>query len=405
MDHFALSLQARLCSSVVAAFLLLGGCSSEEAKTITIKNPLGINREAETISIPVSDLKALESKYGIENILVRPAEQEEYLVTQLVDNDQDGKMDELLFQVDMEANEEKDFVVKGEIGGAALQPKSEAVAYSRFVPERTDDYTWENDKVAFRTYGPEAQRLVEEGEPGGTLSSGIDLWLKRVEYSIIDDWYKKNLESPGYYHVDHGEGYDPYHVGISRGTGGTGVWVNDTLWVSKNFVEYKTIAAGPIRTVFELTYAPWQAGDAEVTETKRISLDLGSNLTHFQVEVKTEGDVSDYATGITLHDKKGEVFTDKNAGWFAYWEPMDGSELGTAIVMNPEKVTDFTDHRVEAADKSHLLVLTDPAGGKVEFYAGFGWKKSGQFNSPDEWTEYLADFSKRLATPLEVNFK
>src|SRR5690606_32212285 len=138
-----------------------------------------------------------------------------------------------------------------------------------------DDYAWENDRVAFRTYGPEAQRLTENNEQGGTLTSGIDAWFKKVEYPIIDKWYAENLENPGTYHKDTGEGYDPYHVGASRGIGGIGVWQNDSLYVSKNFVEYKRIANGPIRTIFELTYAPWQADKIIVKETKRISLDLG----------------------------------------------------------------------------------------------------------------------------------
>src|SRR5205085_8225450 len=98
--------------------------------------------------------------------------------------------------------------------------------YSRFVPERIDDYAWENDRVAFRTYGPVTQRIVEEGKPGGTLSSGLDCWLKRVPYPVIDKWYKKSIEG-GSYHKDEGEGYDPYHVGLSRGCGGIGVWKND----------------------------------------------------------------------------------------------------------------------------------------------------------------------------------
>ena len=41
--------------------------------------------------------------------------------------------------------------------------------FSRIVPERIDDYTWENDKVAFRTYGPAAQSLVEGGKKGASF--------------------------------------------------------------------------------------------------------------------------------------------------------------------------------------------------------------------------------------------
>ncbi|MFP3822536.1 DUF4861 family protein, partial [Bacillus sp. SIMBA_008] len=56
------------------------------------------------------------------------------------------------------------------------KPVATHTTYARFVPERIDDFAWENERVAFRTYGPEAQRLVDEGKEGGTLSSGIDIW-------------------------------------------------------------------------------------------------------------------------------------------------------------------------------------------------------------------------------------
>jgi len=39
------------------------------------------------------------------------------------------------------------------------------------------------------------------------------------------------------------------------------------------------IANGPLRTVFELGYEPWDAGDGvKVSEVKRFTLDAGHNL-------------------------------------------------------------------------------------------------------------------------------
>jgi hypothetical protein len=274
--------------------------------------------------------------------------------------------------------------------------------YSRFVPERTDDYTWENDRVAFRTYGPVAQQLVEQGKPGGTLTSGIDAWLKKVDYSVIDSWYKKNQDSAGYYHIDHGEGYDPYHVGASRGLGGLGVWDQDSLYVSRNFTGYKKLAEGPIRTIFELTYAPWQANGRTVTEKKRISLDLGSNLSRHEVSLEGDKPLSNVTLGITLHDKKGAVKANKAQGWFRYWEPMDDAWLGTGLVIASTQVQDYKDHRVSTPDQSHLLVMARPGTGPLVYYAGFGWTKSGQFKTVAEWDQYLEAFASSVAHPVQV---
>jgi len=385
--------------------ILLTGCQqSESTRTITVRNNLEMPRSSETVTVPVGEVEELVKKFGAGNLLIRDSATDSILVSQAIDTDADGTADEILFQVTLQGNEQKAFTVTGAVNAAAQRPVSKLTTYSRFVPERTDDYTWENDRVAFRTYGPVAQQLVEEGKEGGTLTSGMDAWLKRVSHPIINKWYKGNQEKAGYYHIDHGEGYDPYHVGGSRGIGGIGVLENDSLYVSKNFTAYKTISEGPIRTVFELTYAPWQANGRTITETKRISLDLGSNLSYFEEELQSDKPVPNYAVGITLHNKKGEVKASPEQGWFRYWEPMDSAMLGTGIVLPPAEVQDYKDYRVDRQDQSHLYVLTKPTDGNLTYYAGFGWSKSGQFKSKEEWDRYLADFARRLASPLEVTF-
>ncbi len=396
---------ARWSCLVVAVFNFYACKQEPQTVSITITNKLAIARASETISIPAQRVEELLEKFGAENLLVRDAATDSLLVTQALDSDGDGKADEILFQTSMEANGKKTFTVTGAEDGASRQPKSERRTYARFVPERTDDYAWENDRVAFRTYGPVAQQLVEQGKQGGTLTSGMDAWLKRVSYPIINDWYKKHEAEPGYYHIDHGEGYDPYHVGPSRGIGGTGVLVGDSLHVSKNFIAYKTIAEGPIRTVFELTYAPWQANGNTLSEIKRISLDLGSNLSLFESHLESDKPLPPVTIGVTLHEKRGEAKLNPEQGWFRYWEPMDSAHLGTAIVISPASVQDFKEHLVEKADQSHLYVTAKPDGNRVAYYAGFGWDRSGQFKSKEEWDAYLANFAKRMASPLEVKFE
>ncbi|GAA0877344.1 DUF4861 domain-containing protein [Algoriphagus jejuensis] len=383
-------------------FLLLLGCEEKEPSiTTTFSNPSEIKRTQETVSIPASQLSSLLTGHELDDILVRDEGTKTYLVVQWIDYDQDGAPEELLFQVDLDANQSKEFSILWKESGKAEQPKSTLTTYSRFVPERTDDYTWENDKVAFRTYGPEAQRLVEEGLEGGTLSSGIDLWLKKVDYSIIDSWYEKNAKEQGYYHIEHGEGHDPYHVGKSRGTGGSGVWLEDSLHISKNFVSYRTLATGPIRTVFELDYAPWSKYG--IQEKKRISLDLGSNFSKYEITLSSEQALPNYAVGITLHEGAGEVLENKEEAWFGHWEPMGDSFVGEGILVAPKDYQNhFTNYSV-VPDQSQLLILlrSNPS---LTYYAGFAWTASGDVSDKGDWEEMLQYKAKVLANPLEVTF-
>ena len=163
---------------------LLGSCNTPPV-TIHLTNNLSVERKNETVEISITDLPENLSA-NIENIGVYDPSKNTFLITQLIDLDQDGKMDQLIFQPQMAPLSEKIYHLKEEL------ERNEAMEYcfSRIVPTRIDDYTWENDRVAFRTYGPAAQALVEEGKAGGIISSGIDCWLKKVNYPVINKWYK-----------------------------------------------------------------------------------------------------------------------------------------------------------------------------------------------------------------------
>ncbi len=384
--------------SLLIAFFI--GCKQERIiKEITVSNTLEFNR-SEIVSINCSDLNLNLKDLNKDNLLIRENNKKEYVVLQWVDNDLNGEFDEMLFMAEVNANSTKEYELVWKKDGAELQPKPKIMTYSRFVPERTDDYTWENDRVAFRTYGPTAQKLVEEGKEGGTLSSGIDLWLKRVDYSIIDHWYEENTKQVGFYHIDHGEGYDPYHVGASRGAGGIGVWENDSLYTSKNFMAYRTIATGPLRTIFELNYEPWSKYN--IRETKLISLDLGSNFSKVEEILSSEIKVPNYAIGITLHEKKGETKLDTKNGVFRHWEPIDNSFLGEGIIIDGNIVTKAQVNKTEIPDQSHLLVLTNLNQHKLIYYTGFAWQKSNQVNNLEDWDSFLLKQSKFYSNPLVV---
>ncbi|QKG56300.1 DUF4861 domain-containing protein [Hymenobacter sp. BRD128] len=387
----------------LAALGLGAALAPAPTATITVRNKLRLARQSETISLPLAQLPAAVRQLAPASLRVREAKANKLLVSQLMDNNGDGKPDELLFQTEVPAGATLAFTVAA--SGEPV-PASPLTTFARFVPERTDDFAWENDRVAFRTYGPNAQELYDKKDPAGTLSSGIDCWLKRVSYPIIDKWYGRHVhEKPFAYHTDTGEGYDPYHVGSSRGVGGTGVLVGDKLYTSRNFASYKVLATGPIRTVFELTYAPWEANGRQVTEKKIISLDLGSNLTRYEEQIAADKPLPNCTIGLTLHEAKGDVKADRPAGWCRYWEKIDDSYLGTGVVVAPSYVLDYQDHRSAEKDQSQLYMVTKPQQGTVIFYAGFGWQKSGQFASAAAWDAYLAEFAQRLASPLVVTWK
>ncbi|MEO5716763.1 MAG: DUF4861 family protein, partial [Luteolibacter sp.] len=257
--------------SRAAALLAVPSLCSAAPVTITAVNGLALARSSQTLEIKAADLAALGAK-DLNMIHIADSAGKEVLC-QAVDNDGDElrKFDSVIFQADFAPNETKTFTATA--GGKQVYSKEQYKAFGRFVRERFDDFAWENDRIAHRTYGKALETW--KGEP--LTSSTIDIWSKRTPKMVVNDWYLADD-----YHADHGDGADFYSAGVSRGCGGSGLWAGDKLWVSKNFVKSTVLANGPIRVTFELEYEPYQVGNNSVRETKRITLDAGQNFDHFQ---------------------------------------------------------------------------------------------------------------------------
>jgi hypothetical protein len=385
-------------------FFIIGFCTcGARAQTLpfTVTNNLDFER-TEVVALPVDQLGDYTMLGYPDYTKIQNAATRHNQPVQWIDYDADGTPDELLFQATVTAKATASYVVSR--GNKPAEEPQAPAAFSRFVPERADDYTWENDRVAFRVYGPAGQKEALAGVPGSTLGSGVDIWLKRVKYPVINKWYAGHVKAPGFYHTDRGEGYDPYHVGGSRGTGGTGVWVNDSLQVSENFVSYKTIATGPLRTVFELTYAPWS--EYGITETKRITLDVGTNFSKFEVRLTSQKKIPNYAVGITLHrnGNAANISINKKQGSISHWEKIDDAFVGEGIVINPKSISRAFSHVTTAADQSNLLILVKPKE-FITYYAGFAWQKSGQVQSVTDFDELLNKQAQLISNPLIVNLK
>lgn len=379
---------------------ILASCFAvhSQNKMITVTNSLTVDREFETIELTKKSL-GLPSSAKLENYVIKESGSSNFLDSQAVDTNGDGTFDVLLFQPKIAASSQKDFQVLVATNPEATKTVS---CYSRFVPERIDDYAWENNKVAFRTYGPTAQKMVEDHVEGGTLTSGIDAWLKRVDYPIINKWYEMATLNTGSYHKDNGEGLDNFHVGDSRGVGGIAVKVDNKYYFSKNFTTWKTITTGPIRTSFILTYASWDAKGNKITESKLISLDYGSYLSRFEINIKGTKEI---AAGLTLHDKKGTIGTNIKEGWLSHWESLDDSELGTGLVAPKGTLTSFDNYVTNDKDLSNLYGNLTVKNNKVIYYVGFGWKKGSPFQTKQDWEAYLSSFASKINNPLVIKVK
>ena len=292
----------------------------------------------------------------------------------------------LLIEVSVAANASLKILVK-EGSPAVLKSKT----FARFVPERYDDFAWENDKVAFRMYGAALEKRKDN-------ALGMDVWSKRTSELIVDKWYENSD-----YHTDHGQGMDYYSVGNTLGGGDIAPFVNDSIYFTHNYKTWKVLDNGPLRSTFQLTYPTRNAANIPVTVTKIISIDAGSQLNKVEAIFDFQGAQSiPVVIGIVKRGIQGAVVVlNEKEGIMAYWEPesVKNGVLGLAIV-----VPDSTNKMAVA--KGHLLTFASAKSLQpYSYYSGAAWNRAGQISSAQEWVNYLSDFKEGLNSPLIVNFK
>ncbi|MFN3489693.1 MAG: DUF4861 family protein [Emticicia sp.] len=261
--------------------------------------------------------------------------------------------------------------------GKPIKPQ----AFVRYMPEANGNICWENDRVAFRVYGPPVKHRV---------SSGIDIWTKSVDYPIISKWYDQNNQGKSY-HENHGEGNDFYHVAYGRGLGGTAIWRNGKPYISAPYATHKILKNTEEEIVFELNFDAWDSGGGsdtpmKVSEKKVISLKMGTNFckvtSTFTTDSKEELTV---ALGIS-YTNKPEVVSNSKKGTLSLWESYqpENGELGTTVVVKPNQITEFSEY-----EKEKYVLLKAKSGKPITYYVGTGWSKAPQFKTKQDWLSYV----------------
>jgi Domain of unknown function (DUF4861) len=381
---------------LVAVFLLAPlplTAQVSTALTVTAVNRLHLRRQNETIELTAKDLAPLGEK-DLNKLHVHDHSGNE-LVAQSVDTDYDEyhKPDVLIFQSDFAPGETKTFTV---IAGKKREyTKADFRAYGRFVRERFDDFAWENDRIAHRTYGKAL--IAWKGEP--LTSSAIDIWSKRTSKLVINDWYMVDN-----YHSDMGEGVDDYSAGPTRGCGGSGIWANGQLFAPKNFVNSRVLANGPIRVLFELVYEPFDVNGVQMSQVLRVSLDAGSQLNHFESFYRREnGGNEPFAVALGLKKVKDEQKEFRGErGWLTIWEPMEKNlgMQGLAIVVDPSAIDKLGEDKL-----NNLLLLKSSNASPVSYWAGFAWDRAGLVATAQAWNKYVDDFAAARQSPIEFSLK
>lgn len=402
-------------SAAVVAMLV--SCSQEKGVTVSVSNPLKIDRVEEIVEISAEDvLGKLKLDETAELIIVDENNTEvPYQLT--ADN-------KIIFPATVKAQATASYsITKG-------QPSHvNTLVYGRQYPERLDDIAWENDKSAYRVYGPSFQKRGDKG-------FGYDVLTKSVSELVVEDRYAMELDKDARamikqlreegkkaeadslanaisYHIDHGNGMDCYAVGPTLG-GGTAALMPDSVIVYPYcYKDFEILDNGPLRFTVKLEFNPLTIdGDTTVVETRLIQLDKGSHLNKTTVSYTSLKKDYPLGVGLVLHEAHPDRYSmDKEGGYIAYADPTTNFKAGNGVIyvgavfpntLEQAKVQLF-EKPVSGALGHVMGINTYQPGDEFEYYWGSAWSKCG-FDD-EKWNSYLEEYAKKVRNPLSVTVK
>ncbi len=296
------------------------------------------------------------------------------------------------------------------------------VCHGQLHPERKDDFAWENDRGAYRVYGPALERSKER-------SYGIDVWTKNTPELVVDDryyiedvvtipridslyrnnWHKRDsLYRIISYHYDHGRGLDPYRVGASLGCGAPAMMVGDSIVMPYCFERYEVLDEGPLRFTVRLVQSPRMVCGVKVVEQRQITLDKGSNFCKMMVSYsppkqgELEGVSVSLCSGVVLQPEDRESYV-LGQNYVSYTDPTDQpnvhqAPLYVAVLFPNGTVT------TKRQDNHVLGIVSNYDFKPYTYYFGSAWAKY-DVRTEEEWKARIEWYLRSLQQPLKVTIK
>ena len=350
--------------------------------TVEVKNPSGIQRQ-EVVELSAADIFKRLGISGGRQFVVKNAIGNE-IPSQLT---HDGK---ILVDVAVAPSSAATITI------VTGQPQSYVnTCYGRMYPERVDDIAWENDRGAYRCYGPALQRSGED-------AYGNDVWVKNTPDLVVENRYHDELVNKLSYHVDRGYGLDCYKVGPTLGCGTPAIVNGDDIRFPYCWTSYELLDNGPLRFTVRLDYGV-------NGEHRILSLDKGSNFNKMTVWYDGITAPVDVASGVVIHTEDTEsVVLGKD--FVQYADPTDNPKNQNFQIYVAAIFPDGVDATRKVMYKNPVRGNAGHALGvkkglqpneKFTYYFGSSWSKYDCRNQK-EWQMRIDTFRSALACPLEI---
>ena len=366
------------------AFIGFASCvESKQVMTVTVTNPLGLERAGEMIEVPMSDVVAKLKLADTAQIVVLDidGQQVPYQVTY------DEKV---VFPVTVKANGTATYTIQ-----PGTPEPFNVIACGKYYSERLDDVAWENDLGGYRAYGPALQARGERG-------FGYDLFTKyNTTQPVLEGMYAEELNKEK-------------RAKIAELT--AALMQGDTIIYPYCYRTQEILDNGPLRFTVKLEFNPLVVrGDSNVIETRVITLDAGSYLNKAVISYTNLKEAMPVTTGIVLREPDGVVAADAANGYITYVDPTTDRKGGNGKIFIgaafPAQVKEAKVVLLSEKEKKerggadgHVLAISEyEPGSEYTYYWGSAWNK-GAIKTVDVWNKYVAEYAQKLRAPLTVAY-
>jgi len=385
--------------------------------TLMLTNPSKFERIDEASIYTFNDL-GVSKKDGMQLTVLHQGLPVNY---ELIDQDNNGEADSILFLSNFYPAETKEFIFtkqksekqhnlkrtqaevsiktggkwdgKSYIGGSfknvsSLTPPSQYTDHSEYI--RYEGPGLESDKVAYRFYLDWRNGF----DIFGKIENHIQL------HQVGQDGYKS-------YHEPAEWGMDILKVGKSPGLGGFGHWNGKNIEGIANVSQRSTqiLSNGKYQSAIALNYKNWLFTNGETDLNAKLTMQAGSRLVH--VELNSSNNIKAIGTTITKHKNaeliKGSMEISGHAWTYvATWGPQSVSKenLGLFLLLKKGFQSKLTE------DKKNIINVLKMKGNKVDYYFGAAWSKEvGGITTKQEFETYLAQQAEKLSMPLRAQLR
>ena len=404
--------------------VLLAGCSTkdnsgngqETKHLLTVKNNAGfdLNNAVVALDISTAGISANEIDWNRVALSI----DNNSIPTQTVDDNDDGKADELLMQLSIGAGESSTLEI-GTANESTDAPKSTHAEISikeggewkdrvyeggDFVPvqelhvppEHTDHSYyiryegpgWESEKVGYRFYLD--------------WRNAIDIFGKTKDDLVLDQVGLDGFDS---YHEMADWGMDILKVGSALGIGALGCWSEGkALRMSQTDSVHCAIPEdGALQSTVRTTYYGWATPYGKTDVVSDLSIRAGERETKHSVSLKSSCD--SLCTGIVKHPAAEVIEGKATEGWnyLATWGKQSLAEdmLGMAIFYHTDDLL-----AVGEDEFNEIVVLRPPTNGQLEYYFSACWEKEENgIRTKANFIEYLNETTAKFNNPAEIQLQ